>query len=150
MLQEVWVPSLISPGRILAGHYSEEAMGSKLAPIMVPRKSIFFPLLWKFFFTVQVSPGFQKFTLSHLAFTRDLPTFGFSLTQRNPKRIFTFKNKGAKWKQCLAFVLRGWEGTMEAGHPAGTVASPFLCWCYFRLHVLFGMIWWLMWGVWEC
>lgn len=48
---------------------------------------------------VQVSPTFPKFSLCHFAFTKDLRLYLFSLTNRNPKRIFTFTEKSATCAQ---------------------------------------------------
>ena len=42
---------------------------------------------------IQVSLTFQKFALQHFTFMKDLHKYLFSLTARNPKRIFTFTKK---------------------------------------------------------
>lgn len=52
---------------------------------------------------VQTSPPFQKSTFHHSAFRKDLHYYLFSLTQRNPKRIFYFTKKGRKAK--IAFSV---------------------------------------------
>lgn len=65
--------------------------------------------------TVQVSPAFHKFVLHYFAFMKNLHLYFFSLTKRNPKRIFAFRKKDEKQKQHLAFVLQ--RAVTEAVHP---------------------------------
>lgn len=47
---------------------------------------------------VSLSPAFPKFALHHLAFTKDLHYYLFSLTEKYPKWIFTFMKKDEKRK----------------------------------------------------
>lgn len=70
---------------------------------------------------VQTSPPFQKSTFHHSAFRKDLHYYLFSLTQRNPKRIFYFTKKGWKAKIALSvcFVVspyyRQWALNSDSG-----------------------------------
>ena len=49
----------------------------------------------KIIHSIQLCPAFQKFTLYHFAFTKDLYMHPL-LNERNPKRIFIFTKKKAK------------------------------------------------------
>lgn len=53
---------------------------------------------------VQVSPAFPKSTSGHFAFPKDLRQYLFGLTERNLKRIFTYKNM-QKVKAVFSIVL---------------------------------------------
>lgn len=58
-----------------------------------------FQFLFYHALVAQVTPNFQKFTLRHFAFTKDLHQHLFLLRERNPKSIFAFRKTSEKQKQ---------------------------------------------------
>lgn len=73
---------------------------------------------------LQVAHGFWKFALYHFAFTKDLHEYLFSLTERNPKRVFAFIRKSESGNSVQPLfcrnLLRG------SATPAETVAPKLL------------------------
>lgn len=57
-----------------------------------------FPAILGVLWLVQVSPSFQRFTLCHFTFMKDLHSYLFLLAERNLKRFTKKKKKGKKTK----------------------------------------------------
>ena len=90
------------PGGRAAGRVSRPRLLDRLPgqpSVLMPRDDGQMRLAPNRSICVQVSLAFPKFSLCHFAFTKDLHLYLFSLTNRNPKRIFTFTEKGATCAQ---------------------------------------------------
>lgn len=71
---------------------------------------------------IQVSPTFHKFTLPLFALMKDLHQYLLLLSERHPKRIYTFTLKGEEWKQRSAFV---WQPDItEAACTSSSESGP--------------------------
>lgn len=76
---------------------------------------------------IQLSSAFGKFMLRHFAFTKDLHSYLFSLSERNSKRILVFTKKGEKWKQSSAQEWTWIFGVQRADSSELQSTPPNLC-----------------------
>lgn len=68
------------------------------------------------------------FDFCHFVFTKDLHSYRFSLTKRNPKRIIAVMKKGKKWKVgfSLCFAVSRYRGRTHPQHWEWTHQAPSL------------------------
>lgn len=85
--------------------YVSEFLICKIAVIL--HTPCMYYMRWTVVVQIQVFLAFWKFPFHHVAFTKDLHQYLFSLAGRIPKRICTCTNKATKWKSC-SFCSQPW------------------------------------------